>query len=719
MNRPAQNQSRSWEHRPDTHGLVEDISDALICREQEQFLVTNTQGDIPEGNRLGFGYYVRDARHLSEYTLQLNGIAPLVLTSTGDSGFSQEQVLGNHVGTFDGRPVGRATIELTRRRHLSEGLTEQLAITNYNQFEVDVTISYLFSADFCDIFEVRGHTREHQGQLLDPKLTSNTLSFRYLGADGVWRQTNISFDPAPDRMTERKIEFDVVLRAGESRSIQIYIATEQDQPEGPARDYETMREEYASWRRSFADLYTDNGHFNSVLQRGIDDLRALWTEKDGAGYFAAGVPWYSTLFGRDSIISALQVLPLKPGVAKHCLLALAKYQSHSFDVRKVQEPGKILHEMRQSELNAIHELPYETYYGSVDSTPLFLLLAAEYYRWTADLETLASLRVHIVAAISWIRKAIADAKGPYLRYHTDSTTGLRNQGWKDSVEAIMHEDGSLCDGPIALVEVQAYVFAAFKQLGPLLTALDLEDLSDSLLTQAEALKQAFDRDFWMPSQQVLGLALDGNNQLSTVAASNAGQALWGGILNQEQAEAVTPCLFSNEMFSGWGIRTLSAESRRYFPLGYHLGTVWPHDNALIAAGLKGYGFDDEVLEIFTGLFDAAQHFPGYRLPELFGGQARSHFLPPVPYPVACRPQAWAAGAMLQLLTTTLGLQADAANNRLALVRPWLPSWLDLVQMKGLQVGKRRVDLQFERLGDRTVVFAESDSHVEVDVIERS
>jgi glycogen debranching enzyme len=649
--------------------------------------------------------------------LKLNGKAPLVLTSTGDSGFSQEQVLGNHLSSFGDQSVGRATIQLIRHRYLSEGLTEDLTITNYNQFGLELTITYQFDADFCDIFEVRGHERERPGHLLEPEFSTDTLTFRYLGADGVWRRSAISFNPAPDRISKSEVEFNLNLASRGSRAIQIHVETDESAPGEAARDAEMMRTEYAFWRRSFADLYTNNGHFNSVIQRSIDDLRTLWTQTDDGGYFAAGVPWYSTLFGRDSVISALQVLPLKPEVAKQCLLSLAKYQAHAFDKREVQEPGKILHEMRQSELNVVHELPYQTYYGSVDSPPLFLLLAVEYYRWTADLETLASLKGHIEAAIRWIRKAIDKTPGPYLRYDTDAATGLRNQGWKDSAEAIMHEDGSLCDGPIALVEVQAYVFSAFKGLSPLLAALGNEELAETLLNQAGELKMAFDRDFWLPGKQLLGLALDGNDRLTPVGASNAGQALWGGILDQEQASAVTRRLFTNEMFSGWGIRTLSSNEDRYFPLGYHLGTIWPHDNALIAAGLKRYGFDDEVLELFTGLFDAAQYFPAYRLPELFGGQPRTHYLPPVPYPVACRPQAWAAGALLQLMLTTLGLQADAANNRLVLVRPCLPFWLDLVQMDDLRVGEGKVNLRFERVGDRTTVFAESDSKVVVEVID--
>ena len=709
-------QLRGWEHQPDTHGLVEDISDALVCRNNDEFLVTNLDGEMESKAGSGLGYYVRDSRHLSGYSLRINGETPLVLASAAQSGFSQEQVLGNRRGLYEGQVVGRATIELVRTRYLSVGLTEHLEITNHNKFPVSIRLAYSFDADFKDIFEVRGHIRLHPGRSETPVIGTNHLSYCYIGADGVRRQTTIRFETRPTSITSRDVEYELNLGGHQTLSLNLYILAGETTDLQPA-SFESMRADYSAWRRSFAQIHTDNEYFNDIVSRSLDDLRTLWTSTGEHGYFAAGVPWFATLFGRDTIITAIEVLSLRPDLARQCLHVLAETQSQSLDPTRVQEPGKILHETRMSELNSINELPYETYYGSVDSTPLFLILVAEYYNWTGDIETLSQLKPNILAALAWIRTAVAcHGHSPYLCYDTDAYTGLRNQGWKDSDDAIVHEDGSLLSGSVALAEVQAYVFAAYSRLQSLLFRLGEEELANHLVVEARRLQAAFSRDFWDSTRDRVALARDGEGRSSFVSSSNAGQALWGGILDETQAQSVRAALFEPDMFSGWGIRTLSSSSQSYFPLGYHLGSVWPHDNALIAAGLKRYGFDSEVTEVFTGLFDAAQQFPSPRLPELFGGQNRSTYLPPVPYPVACRPQAWAAGSMLYLLRSALGLSADAANGKFLVARPQLPFWLSNVVIRELRVGSGKVDLRFERglEGTRAVIERAVGVRVEVE-----
>jgi glycogen debranching enzyme len=697
-----------WEQAPEAYGLIEDISNTLVCREQDKFFVTDRDGDMPAGNRSGLGFYVRDTRHLNVCSLLLNGAKPLVLLSGAESGFSQEQVLGNHRSTYDGRPVPRATIELLRQRVLTDDLAERLVITNHNHFDVGLTITYHFGADFADIFEVQGHQRQHAGTLMEPRAAGNSIQWRYLGADGVWRETLILFQDTPTILTAEEATFEVQLNPGQSRELRLHVTTGSNTPTESGSPFVATREDYARWRSEFTNVFSDNELFNEVIRRSIDDLRTLWTRAgDSGGYFAAGVPWYSTLFGRDSLITALQVLPLKHDAARKCLEILARYQSKSFDRYREEQPGKILHEMRESELAVIRELPYEQYYGSVDSTPLFLLVAAEFYRWSGDLETMRNLLPAIRDAIRWIREFGTKPGDQYLRYETGGSTGLRNQGWKDSSDSIMHTDGSLCEGSVALVEVQGYVFAAYQRLAPILDLLDEESLAEELRQEAAALREAFLRDFWLPDLGRVAMALDGDNRPSEVVSSNAGQVLCSGILDPKRAEAVRAALFQNDMFSGWGIRTLSSDSASYFPLGYHVGTIWPHDNAMIGLGLKRYGFDAEAEELLTALFDAAQHFPARRLPELFGGQPRSVYMPPVPYPVACRPQAWAAGTLLQLLHTTLGLHADAQNRRLYVIRPRLPFWLDRVHVNELCLGDGVVDLHFSRQDGKTIVKSEA------------
>ncbi|HWC29664.1 MAG TPA: amylo-alpha-1,6-glucosidase, partial [Dehalococcoidia bacterium] len=540
-----------------------------------------------------------------------------------------------------------------------------------------------------------------------------SISFHYLGADGGWRRTMVLFEEAPASITQSGAGFEVELGPRESKEIRLRVLLD-EHGEGDSGDgLRKLRGDYARWHSSFTHLRTDNEVFNQVLDRSLADLRMLWTQDHGHPHIAAGTPWYATLFGRDSIITSLQTLPFRPSIARDTLMLLAKKQGQSVDAFRAEEPGKILHEVRVDELSVIGELPYERYYGSVDSTPLFLLLAAEYFHWTADRELIETLLPAINAALHWIRDhGDFDGDG-FLEYFTDLPGGLRNQGWKDSDEGIMHSDGSLCEGPLALVEVQGYVYAAYSRLAPLFEAMGEEKRANELRRQATDLRRRFNRAFWLPDLSRLAMALDGKKRASEVMSSNAGQALWSGIVRPERASSVRTALFQNDMFNGWGIRTLSSDAVSYYPLGYHVGTIWPHDNGIIALGLKRYGYDDEVNEIATALFDAAREFPSYRLPELFGGQPRSEYQPPVPYPVACRPQAWTAGTQLHLLQAMLGLHPDAANKRLYVVRPKLPYWLRSIHIGGMQVGEARVDLHFYLQRDRTSVAVETSGDVSV------
>ncbi|HEY7268381.1 MAG TPA: glycogen debranching N-terminal domain-containing protein [Dehalococcoidia bacterium] len=707
---------RSWEYLPDTFGGVESISDAHVIREKGLFLLTDQDGNVPRDNGRGLGLYCADTRHVSTFDFSLNGSSPVVLLSTSDSGYSMEQVMGNHrAATHDGFVVGRCTVELVRRRYITDKLEERMRITNYNPFPVTVRPVYEIGADFADTFEVRGHQRLKQGELREPEVSERAVRYCYTGLDGRPRHSEFSFDNKPEALTATRaaFAFDLEPRQSVELMFQISVGNEARQ-RGAAGSFQRVSADHSRWRETFTAIDTDNEIFNKVLERSFTDLRMLWTaDAHGNGYFAAGTPWFDALFGRDSVITAMSVLPYRPELARECLFLLGRQQGTRIDPANVEEPGKILHEVRDDELSTIGELPYARYYGSVDSTPLFLLLAGEYFSWTSDLPAMRALRKHLANALQWVRHYGAPDDDGYLKYRTDSPTGLRNQGWKDSENAIIHADGSLCEGPIALAEVQGYLYAALLRLAPVFEALGDQAEASRLRLDASALRRRFRKDFWSEEGSPVPLALDGQGRAADVMSSNAGQVLWSRILEQGHAGAVRDRLFGNDMFTGWGIRTLSSEAPGFNPVGYHLGTIWPHDNAIIASGLKRHGFDEEVGEVATALFDTACAFPSFRLPEVYGGQPRSAHQPPVPYPVACRPQAWAAASMLSVMQSVLGLAADAAAGKLYVVRPRLPYWLQEVRLRGLRVGGGSANLTFTRSHGRTRVHAEPTEGLQV------
>jgi glycogen debranching enzyme len=434
------------------------------------------------------------------------------------------------------------------------------------------------------------------------------------------------------------------------------------------------------------------------------DVRMLWSATtDGAGYPAAGTPWFDALFGRDSCILSMQMLAFQPQIARACLTLLAKWQGTRYDHARDEEPGKILHELRFDELTSAGELPYGPYYGSVDSTPLFVWLAGEYFAWTADEDFLRTLLPSIKRAVGWMREC-GDAKGDgFLSYEKHSARGLVNQGWKDSWDAIAHADGSLATAPVALIEAQGYAYAAMSRIAPALERVGADEFAEELRQGAATIHERFNQEFWMAPERYYAMAIDGDGHLVGSAASNAGHALWSGIVDPERSRDVVGRLMSPELFSGWGIRTLSEANPRFNPIGYHVGTVWPHDNSIAAFGLKMYGFESELNVLASAMFDAATSFEYFRLPELFGGERRMDHGPPVPYPVACRPQSWAAGAMPLIMQAVLGLYANAPENRLRIANPQLPKWLNSVAVKRLRVGGGEVSLQYRRDADRTLV----------------
>jgi glycogen debranching enzyme len=460
-----------------------------------------------------------------------------------------------------------------------------------------------------------------------------------------------------------------------------------------------IEESQTAWAR----LSSGNDLFDSLLTRSQADLTSLISHTADVTFMMAGIPWFATLFGRDSIITTLSVLPFNPAVAEHTLRALAKMQGSRIDETREEQPGKIVHEIRAGEMAATGEVPFGRYYGSIDSTPLFLWLLGRCVATTGNLAFAEELWPNAERALEWIERwGDRDGDG-YVEYINKTPRGLANQGWKDSFDAISHANGELASPPIALAEVQGYVYAAYVSIADVATRLGHSEVASRLSERAAALKKKFSRDFWLEPERTVALALDGEKQPCRVMASNAAHCLATGLLDADQAAALSQRLLGDEMFSGWGIRTLSTNERRYNPMSYHNGSVWPHDNAIAAMGLAQYGNRAGALRILEGLFDAAVHLETASLPELFCGFPREPRLGPVPYPVACYPQAWSAASVFMILQALLGLEVMGFERRVSINSPTIPPWLEWLRIEDLKVGDSSVSLFPRRAGDGDVV----------------
>ena len=684
---------------------IEDIRDALVIRENGVFLLTDKSGNIPRENESGFGLYRGGTRYLSRYEFSFSQTAPIMLLSTAAPGFASEQVSTNpSMQSLDGTPLHRERIEVRRQRIVGRTLEETLRVTSYHDAPILLEVRYGFDADFAGIFEVRGFHPARRGRRQPVQYGDRSLTYGYLSLDGHQLNTRIEFSDAPVSLKDNAALFHLRLEPRQPATLALTIATLPDAAPPPAAlagRFEALEGEYQRWRGECTRIFTSNEIFNAVLEQSLNDLRMLWNTENG-GYLSAGTPWFDALFGRDSVIASLQMLAFDPAIARRTLRILAAHQGRTVNEWRDEDPGKILHEMREDEMSRVGELPFGLYYGSIDSTPLFLLLAAEYWAWTADNRLIRELMPAIQAALDWVRR-YGDRDGDgYIEYERHSERGLLNQGWKDSGDAILHGDGALARPPIALVEVQGYLYAARRGLAQMAAARRDPQMAAALTSEAEALKRRINHDFWLEGGYY-ALALDGAKQPVDSIASNAGHLLYAGVAPARRGGEVVERLLSNELFSGWGIRTLSAMSPRYNPLGYHVGTVWPHDNSIVAMGFKKYGKEAELNELATALFDAARSFDYFRLPELFSGISRSSHHAPVPYPVACKPQAWAAGTMPFLLQAILGLCPNASGDELLVVRPQLPYWLEQVQVRNLRVGRGSVDLLYEQRNRKTQV----------------
>ncbi len=685
---------------------IDDIRDALVIRNNGAFLLMDRNGDVPRANGAGLGYYVDDTRYLSRYEFAFAGALAVRMLTTAALGYSAEQVFTNPaMVTADGQELPHASVEVRRQRTIGDALQESLRITSFHPQPVELEFCYAFGADYADIFEVRGLDLPKRHELTGSAVNSHSLVFQHTSRDGMQLGTRIDFSEEPARRSGSTVLFRFRLAPHEPTTLQLTISPFLDEHRAVSHESglpERLELEHRRWREQCTTIVSTNGIFNAVLDQSLNDIRTLWTEDAGGGYVAAGTPWFDTLFGRDSLITSLQLLALQPSIARQTLRTLASRQGRELSAWRDEEPGKILHETRRGEAARTGEVPFGLYYGSLDSTPLFLLLASEYWKWTADTALLRELAPAIRAGLDWSRR-YGDRDGDrFLEYAQSSERGLINQGWKDSGDAIVAADGSLAEQPIAPVEVQGYLFAAKRGLAPIFETLNDLVTASTLRREAADLREEIERRFWLESG-FYALALDGHKQRVASRSSNPGHLLYSGVPSPRRARLVASGLLAPDLFAGWGIRTLSAESPRFNPFGYHIGSVWPHDNSIAAMGLKKYGRESELERLATAIFEAAASFEYFRLPELFCGTPRSNHRTPVPYPVACRPQAWAAGSIPLILQALLGLCPAADKGELLIVRPQLPSWLDGVQVRHLRVGAGSVDLNYERRGGRTRV----------------
>jgi glycogen debranching enzyme len=633
----------------------------------------------------------------------VNGVRPLLLSSaaTADNEMLTADLTNPDFFSTGHLSLARDTVHLLRVKVLADGAClESLEVRNYADHEVSLELGYAFAADFADMFEVRGQKREQRGRMLKEEIDGARVVLGYRGLDRVTRRTELTFDPPPRELTKREAHYTLKLPPGGATTLTLAIRCVRDgaapAPETSfAQSAEAAQALVRRRRAAAARIETSNTSFNAWLERSRADLDMLITDMPTGPYPYAGIPWFSTAFGRDAIITALQTLWLAPELTRGVLAYLAEMQATTVDPAMDAEPGKILHETRKGEMAALGEVPFSRYYGSVDSTPLFVILAANYYKRTGDREFIRSIWPNIGAALAWMRD-YADPDGDgFLEYDRRSDKGLSNQGWKDSNDSIFHADGRLAEPPIALVEVQGYAYAAWHGAALLGRALGDSAVED-YEARARKLQQRFEDVFWCPEIGTYALALDGAKQPCRVRSSNAGHALFSGIASPAHAARVAATLMDDSGFSDWGIRTVAVGEARYNPMSYHNGSVWPHDNGLIALGLARYGLREPLLKVMEGLFGAAAATELHRLPELFCGFPRRAGEGPTSYPVACSPQAWSSAAAFAVMGAALGVSFNPAAGEIRFTRPALPDFLEEVTLEHLRMGTVSVDLLFRR-----------------------
>jgi glycogen debranching enzyme len=687
-------------------------AEQLVCARGTLFLVTDRHGDIAPRGARELGLFYQDTRHLSHLALTLENAELVHLSAeTTHDAFNQVDLMvaGLDEGEFLDDPQN--FLHVRRRQLLDGSLVEEITFTNFlgRAVEIDVTLS--FDVDFADIFEVRGAKRPRRGQKQKPTLFESGVRFSYAGLDGVVYSTDLSIWPAPRLLAEDCAKLSLRIPAGGSERVEIKVepgklsgerAQKSSSPPRPfAARIKNLIEETRTFREQSTRVSCDNALIQQALDQAVLDLYSLQVDVDGDPIVAAGIPWFCAPFGRDSLIASYQALLLNPSLAIGSLRVLAKYQGKRFDEVSEEEPGKIFHEFRFGEMARAGEMPHSPYYGSIDATPLFVILVDATYKVTADLDFLRSLLPNVLAALAFIDARSQNATR-FVSYQRRSARGLDNQGWKDSRAGVSFPDGERAEAPIALCEIQGYCVDAYERGSRILRVLGEVALADAYRAKSLALRDLINEHFWLHDKERYAYAIDGRGRKLPTVVSNLGHLLWSRVPTPERAQRTAELLLRSESFSGFGIRTLSSDQAVYNPLSYHNGTVWPHDNALIAKGMANYRHTHYATAIFEGLVQALAYFSPPRLPELFCGMPReSGNL--VRYPVACSPQAWAAGAPFLLLQAILGIHADAPRGLLSIRNASLPPSVEWVSFSGLRIGNARVDVRLRRVDKRVHV----------------
>ncbi|MCO6440900.1 MAG: amylo-alpha-1,6-glucosidase [Nitrococcus mobilis] len=695
-----------------------------VLKHSETFAVFDRHGDIQHLGMGEQGVYHEGTRFLSYFEFNVNEQRPLLLNSTvkEDNTLLTVDLTTPDLYKNDRLVIQKGILHIFRSKLLWKGVHyEYMRLFNYGDKAIDLRLDFRFAADYADIFEVRGAKRFARGQDLPIQHKEQELVLGYRGLDGEIRRTRIFFCQPPDWQQDSRARFDVQLPAKEEKSFYLTIACETEAIKSSILSYKIAlihsNKAAVVDREKIGSVFTSNEQFNDWINRSAADLQMLTTETLQGDYPYAGVPWFNAPFGRDGIVTALQYLWLNPQLARGVLSFLSATQATEENAAQDAEPGKILHETRRGEMASLQEIPFWRYYGTVDATPLFVVLAGAYYRRTGDQPFLETIWPNIEAALAWIdRYGDSDGDG-FVEYARHSSNGLIHQGWKDSEDSVFHQDGSPAQAPVALCEVQGYVYEAKKTAAKLAALLGEAARAVELERQAESLKEKFNQAFWCDGIATFALALDGHKQPCRVISSNAGHTLFSGIANQRYAQHLAETLLNEASYSGWGIRTLASTERCFNPMSYHNGSIWPHDNAIVAMGLARYGFKNQALQILTSLFDASIMMDLHRLPELFCGFNRLPGQGPTLYPVACLPQAWASGTVFYLLQACLGLTFSEEKPQLRFHHPRLPNYIQRLEITNLRFGNAVIDLTLRRhLHDVGVNVLRKEGDLEVAVI---
>jgi glycogen debranching enzyme len=675
-----------------------------VVKSDDSFALFDRFGDIRGWGSGEQGLYHEDTRFLSQLEFSINGVRPMFLGATVKerNNLLIVELMNPDLTAGGALSVLKGEIHIFRAKLLWDGACyEHIRLSHHGLEPVDVEVALRFDADFRDLFEIRGTTREREGERMAPVRRADGFEFGYLGLDGRRRASRIKLAPAPTSWGEREAHY--ALHLEPHHDVHLYCTVEcnveersHPRAEGYDAAFQANTKARAHQESVKCQIESSNPLVDRWLDRSASDLAMLTTELPTGPYPYAGVPWYSTTFGRDGLITAMEYLWIDPSLARGVLSFLAESQARSEDSESDAEPGKILHEARKCEMARTREVPFERYYGTIDATPLFVALAGAYWRRTSDLDFIRRLWPNVLAALRWIDESGDQDGDGFVEYARRSSRGLIQQGWKDSHDSIFHADGRLASAPIALCEVQAYVYQAKQSAAELAAVLGEDEMAARLEIEAMRLRKNFQQQFWCDELGAYAIALDGNKEPCRIASSNAGHALWSGLASSEHAARMARRFGEPDFFSGWGVRTVASGQARYNPMSYHNGSIWPHDNALIAAGLARYGHTDAALQVMGGLFEATLHFAQHRMPELFCGFGRRDGEGPTLYPVACAPQAWSAAAVFAMLQACLGLEIDAPRGVLSFRAPRLPSYIEWMEMRDLRVGESSVDLLLQR-----------------------